>query len=418
MTTSGAPGGFRPAPSLSRCVAVDPRTFADKYWGRQALLSRAGELGGAGFADLLSLDDVDELLSTRGLRTPFLRVARDGVVQPAAAFTGGGGAGAEIADQVLDEKILSLYADGCTLVLQGLHRLWPPLVDFAGALAAELGQPVQVNGYLTPAGNRGFATHYDTHDVFVLQVAGRKRWKVHDPVLVDPLDRHGWGGRAGEVAATASGPPVLDAVLAPGDALYLPRGYLHAADAQEDVSLHLTFGVRAFTRYSLVEALLAEAAEDPALRTTLPMGLDLASADALGPELAETIAALKARLDRADPADVADRLRRRWWPSHRPAPIRPLAQAAAIDRLSTGARVMARPGLRWRLVPAGDEVTLLAFDRTLTLPGYCADAVRTALAGPPVPVGELPGLDPAGQLTLARRLLREALLVPAVVPAP
>jgi ribosomal protein L16 Arg81 hydroxylase len=403
-----APGGFRPAPSLSRCVAVDPKTFADKHWGREPLLSRPG----GDFTDLLSLDDVDELLSTRGMRSPFLRIAKDGVVQPAAAFTGGGGAGAEVADQVLDEKVLQLYADGATLVLQGLHRLWPPLIAFTGGLAAELGQPVQANAYLTPAGNRGFATHYDTHDVFVLQVAGRKRWTVHEPVLADPLERQAWGGRADEVAATAAGTPVLDEVLSPGDALYLPRGYLHAADALGEVSLHLTLGVRAFTRYSIVDALLATAAEEASLRTTLPLGLDLADPDALGPELAETVAALKAWLDRADPGEVAERLRRRWWPSHRPAPIRPVAQAAALDAVTADTRVAVRPGLRHQVVPAGERTLLRVFDRTLTLPASCTDALRAALAGPAVRVGELPGLDPPGQLTLARRLLREAILVP------
>ena len=118
------------------------------------------------------------------------------------AGAGGGGAGAEVADQVLDERIVGLVADGATLVLQGLHRVWPPLVDFAVRLRTDVGHPVQVNAYLTPAGNSGLATHYDTHDVFVLQVAGRKRWLVHPPVLPHPLPRQPWGGHADEVTAT------------------------------------------------------------------------------------------------------------------------------------------------------------------------------------------------------------------------
>jgi hypothetical protein len=294
-----------------------------------------------------------------------------------------------------------------------LHRLWPPLVGFTGGLAAELGQPVQANAYLTPAGNRGFATHYDTHDVFVLQIAGRKRWTIHPPVLPDPLERQPWGGRADEVAAIAAGPPVLDETLEPGDSLYLPRGYLHAADALGEVSLHLTLGVRAFSRYAVVEALLAAAGDEAALRTTLPPGLDLADPAAIGPELAATVAALKDWLDRADPADVAERLRRRWWPSHRPAPIAPVAQAAALAALTAESRVAVRPHLRHQVVRAGEHTLLRTFDRTLTLPAYCTDALLAALAGPAVRVGSLPGLGPPGQLTLARRLLREAILVPA-----
>ncbi|WP_192579757.1 cupin domain-containing protein [Micromonospora sp. AMSO31t] len=423
MTHLDPPGGHgRPAvPSsaadaLARCVAVEPAKFAADHWGRSPLLSQAAELPNpAGFTDLLSPADADELLSRRGLRTPFLRVAKEGQLVPAARFTGGGGAGAEIGDQVLDEKILALYADGATLVLQGLHRTWPALVDFARDLGAALAQPLQVNAYLTPARNQGFATHYDTHDVFVLQVDGRKHWRIHPPVLPDPLEKQPWGGRADEVSAVAEGRPALDVVLAPGDALYLPRGWLHSAEAQECSSLHLTVGIRALTRYALVEELLALSAEDARLRAGLPFGVDVADPDAIEPELTETVEALRDWLLRADPAAVAARLRDRAWPAARPAPIRPLAQAAALAALDPDSRVAPRAGLRWQLTPTGDgKVALRLVDRTITLPGTCEPALRALLAGEVTRVGDLPGLDDdADRLVLARRLLKEAVLTPA-----
>ncbi|RIV41379.1 cupin domain-containing protein [Micromonospora radicis] len=420
MTRLDPPGGTgRPAvpyPSaLARCVSVEPAKFAAAHWGQTPLLSRCAELPNpAGFTDLLSPDDADELLSRRGLRTPFLRVAKDGQVLPAARYTGGGGAGAEIGDQVLDEKILELYAGGATLVLQGLHRNWPPLIDFTRELSHAVGQPLQVNAYLTPPGSQGFATHYDTHDVFVLQVDGRKHWRIHPPVLPDPLERQPWGGRADEITATAQGPAALDVLLEPGDALYLPRGWLHSAQAQESSSLHLTVGIRAVTRYALVEELLALAAEDRRLRATLPLGIDLADPDAIEPELTETVEALRDWLLRAEPAAVADRLRQRVWPASRPAPIRPLAQAAALHTLTADSRVAVRPGLRWQLTGDGDRVALRLFDRTITLPAQCEPAVRALLTGAVTRVGDLPALETdADRLTLTRRLLREALLTPA-----
>ncbi|MEW2477772.1 cupin domain-containing protein [Micromonospora gifhornensis] len=419
MTQLDPPGGMvRPAvayPSaLARCVSVEPEKFAAAHWGQTPLLSRAAELPNpAGFTDLLSPDDADELLSRRGLRTPFLRVAKDGQVLPAARYTGGGGAGAEIGDQVLDEKILQLYAGGATLVLQGLHRNWPPLVDFTRELSLAVGQPLQVNAYLTPPGSQGFATHYDTHDVFVLQVDGRKHWRIHPPVLPDPLERQPWGGRADEVTATAQGPATLDVVLEPGDALYLPRGWLHSAQAQESSSLHLTVGIRALTRYALVEELLALATEDRRLRATLPFGIDLADPEAIEPELTETVEALRDWLSHADPAAVAGRLRQRAWSASRPAPIRPLAQAAALAALTVDSHVTVRPGLRWQLTVTGDQVTLRLFDRTITLPAYCEPAVRALLTGEITRVGDLPALETdADRLTLARRLLQEAALIP------
>ncbi|MEV6370759.1 cupin domain-containing protein [Micromonospora musae] len=423
VTQLDPPGGHgRPAAqpasvsaALARCVAVEPAKFAAAHWGQTPLLSRADELPDpAGFTDLFSPADADELLSRRGLRTPFLRIARGGELVPPARWTGGGGAGAEIGDQVLDERVLEQYAAGATLVLQGLHRNWPPLIDFARDLGLALGQPLQVNAYLTPAGNQGFATHYDTHDVFVLQVDGRKHWRIHPPVLPDPLEKQPWGGRADEVAATAQGPAALDVVLAPGDALYLPRGWLHSAQAQESSSLHLTVGVRALTRYALVEELLALAVEDRRLRAGLPLGIDLSDPDAVEPELTETVEALRDWLLRVDPTALADRLQRRSWPAARPAPIRPLAQAAAIDTLDVDSPLTLRPGLRWQLVPeAADRVALRMFDRTVSLPAECEPAVRALLTGAVGRVGDLPGLpDDADRLVLARRLLREAVVVP------
>src|ERR1700742_5398097 len=100
---------------LDRVAAGDPGTFASVHWGRAPLLSRAADLP-RGFADLFSADAVDELVSRRGLRTPFLRMAKDGSVLAPGRFTRGGGAGAGAPDQVADDKVLALLGDGATQV--------------------------------------------------------------------------------------------------------------------------------------------------------------------------------------------------------------------------------------------------------------------------------------------------------------
>ncbi|MBB5867857.1 hypothetical protein F4553_001236 [Allocatelliglobosispora scoriae] len=407
-TTTAAPGGLNTAPALRRCVG-DPDQFAETHWGRRPLLRRDAD-----FTDLLDLAGVDELLSERGLRTPFLRIARDGQIVPAARYTGGGGLGAEIADQVRDDLVLAQLATGATLVLQGLHRVWPPLRDFCLQLGAELGCAVQANAYLTPPAQTGFATHYDTHDVFVMQVAGHKHWRVHEPVHPDPLERQVWGGRADEVKATADGEPALHHVMSPGDLLYLPRGWLHAAAAQEQTSLHITLGLRRPTRYSLVEALLDLAAEHEPLRAGLPLGLDLTDPAQLAPHLADTVVALSEWVAKADPDDVARRLRGTAWPATRPAPVPPVAQLHAAETLNPRSAVARRPGLRCSVARDLERVHIELVDRTVSLPAGCGDAVALLLSGDPVTVADLPGLDEdADRLVLVRRLLREAILVPA-----
>src|SRR4051794_9205065 len=99
--------GDTPRPALRRLLPVPVEGVADSHWGRTPLLARGDSLPGGrdGFRDLLTLADVDDLVSTHGLRTPFLRVAKDGQVVPAARWTGSGGAGAEVADQVRDDAL-------------------------------------------------------------------------------------------------------------------------------------------------------------------------------------------------------------------------------------------------------------------------------------------------------------------------
>jgi hypothetical protein len=406
MTHEARPGGT----ALERCVACSARTFMAENWGRSPRLSRAAELG-SDFSDLLTASAVDGLVSERGLRTPFLRMVKDGVVQPATSFTRGGGAGAAIADQVADDKVLVAIGDGATLVLQGLHRTWPPLVDFGSRLAEELGHPVQINAYVTPPQNQGFAPHHDVHDVFVLQVSGRKHWVVHRPVVLDPLDNQPFNGFKAEIADRVREEPLIDVTLEPGDALYLPRGAIHSAQALGETSIHLTVGVHAVTRYHLVRFLLDAVQDDPALRTSLPMGADLADPDVLAPHLADTVAALGAALERVPAPRIAERVGTDLMQRTRPEPIGPLAQLAAADALASDTGLRLRGALRVRLVPGGERVKLVLLDRTIDLPAETSEALEVVVGGRRFTPAELPGLQPDEQLTLARRLLREGVLV-------
>ncbi|MFN2495864.1 MAG: cupin domain-containing protein [Pseudonocardiaceae bacterium] len=417
----GHSGAGAPAPpnasALARCISTDPDTFAAEHWGRAPLLSRRTQLAGS-FDDLLDLDAADELLSRRGLRTPFLRMVRNGEVVGSAEFTGSGGAGAEIADQVRDDRVAELFAAGASIVLQALHRSWPPVIDFVGRLGIELGHPVQANAYLTPPSSRGFAAHYDVHDVFVLQLAGGKHWTVHAPVHPHPLRDQPWNSRADAVArAVAQEQPVLDTVLEPGDALYLPRGYLHAATSLGTTTAHLTVGVHTVTRFALVEAqiaaLRAMLAERAELRSALPMGIDVGDPRQLAPHLYAVADQLAAALREVPEADVARRVRARVWAGSRAEPLGPVAQTSFATALGTEHAVRRRGGLRCSLRTGQDLLVLELPDRTITLPAVTEPALEVLLTGADVAVGELPGLDDNDRLVLVRRLLREGVLVPA-----
>ncbi|MDQ6936490.1 MAG: cupin domain-containing protein [Actinomycetota bacterium] len=421
-SSGGESAGRADRSALSRCIDLPGEEFAERYWGQQALFTPARP-GRAPFTDLLDAHAVDQLVSRHGLRTPFLRMAKGGTVVPSRNFTRSGGTGAGIADQVADDKVLRALADGTTLVLQALHRTWPPLIHFATALAAELGHPVQINAYITPPQSQGFAAHYDNHDVFVLQVAGRKRWRIHSPVLRDPLPEQKWEQRKDEVEARSAEPPLIETVLEPGDALYLPRGFLHAAEALQELTIHLTVGVHPITRAALLRHLLTAvtvATDDPTLRQSLPMGRDLADRDVLGPHVERTARVLAGvLLDLARPHldAVADAVGAELAADTRPEPISPLAQGTLAAILDDRTRLRVRSGLRYRLDEDHDELRLRVVDRVIALPVAAASAVKVVLDDEPFTPVELPGLDPAQRLALVRRLLGEGVVVPADDPA-
>ncbi len=398
---------------LFRTIGLSLEQFSASYWSASPFLRRAADLPQNRLTDLLSLTAIDELLSRRGLRTPFVRMSRNGDVLSPARYTRGGGAGAEIADQVADDKVLAEFAAGATLVLQGLHRMWPPIVDYASALSSELGHPVQVNAYVTPPQNTGFAPHYDVHDVFVLQFAGRKHWKIHEPVLPSPLRDQPWNDRSAAVAARSAETPLIDTVLECGDVLYLPRGYVHAATSLGEVSGHLTVGVHPVTRRTLVDQLVVALADDVELRRSLPLGVDLSDENVLRHELEATVAALHAAIDRLDPAAVARGVGRHLAAATRAEPLRPLAQLAFAATLASRDRVRLRPGLRFSLRTENEHVVIDATGKRLRFPAASFDAARVATSGRAVAADDLPSIDPSEALELVSQLLRDGIVVPA-----
>ena len=348
---------------------------------------------------------MDELVSTRGLRTPFLRVAKKGRTAPDCDFTTGGGVGATITDQVSDDKLLALFADGSTIVLQGLHRSWSPVVDLSQQLAADLGHPVQANAYITPAQNTGFSAHYDVHDVFVLQCEGRKRWILHPPVLPSPLRTHEWGDRADVVAERASTEPFLDVVLEPGDCLYLPRGWIHAASALGGVSIHLTLGVHPLHRHTLADTLARQAVARLGDVEDARRSLPLDGWREAGDDIEAVRALLHRAVDEVDAATLLDVLAAQHRGTQRAAPVGPLAQVAAADQVTDDTCVRVRQHLLPELLDDRGQHVLRARTGRWTITDADVAAVTTVLDGQPHTAAEL-GHD------LTRRLLRAGLVVP------
>lgn len=389
--------------SLARCVGDVDRFLAD-HWGR-APLHRPG-IDADGFGDLLSLDDVDHLVSSTFLRLPALRLVRDGAPLDTGSYTKSARMGGRPVGDVVDPgRVFEHFRTGATIVLQGLHRFWAPLTRFSRQLELELTHPVQVNAYITPPSARGLAVHYDTHDVFVLQIAGSKAWSVYEPVLEDPLASQPWSASRGQ-----PGEPGMTTHLSPGDVLYMPRGFLHSAQAQEGVSAHLTIGVVVSTWAAVVRAVIAGIDEELDFRRALPPGY-AHDPEALAPAMASHLEALRDWLEKVDVDVVAERTARRFWSGRSPNLAGQLRQLSLIEHLGDSSRVRRRHGAICRPEVVGGRLHLLLGDRELQMPAELEPAVVRLLEDDDLLVGDLAGhLDEPSRLVLVRRLVREGVL--------
>ncbi|CAN5506808.1 hypothetical protein BH23ACT3_BH23ACT3_18530 [soil metagenome] len=363
--------------------------------------------GGGPYDDLLSLVDVDSLLTGYGLRRPSVRLVREGEMIEPSSWTRRVRTGAVTVDDAIDPaRVLDHYADGATVVLQSLHRWWPPIARFCRELESELGHAVQANAYLTGPGAVGLAPHHDTHDVFVLQLHGTKHWVVREPLVEAPLRRHRSNA---EVAARQ--PVLLTTELVPGSCMYLPRGFVHSAKAREGSSLHLTIGVLATTAADVVRRVAHLAGEHPVLRRSLPAGWATDPSIA-GQVVKEIVAELMSFVGSVDPDEIAGSMAERFVGSREPLLDGRLVELERLSTLHDRTVVTHRDHLGPGVVEAEEQlVRLHAADRNVELPAALGPAVRRLLDGQPRAVGELSdALDAPSRLVLVRRLVREGLL--------
>jgi hypothetical protein len=236
--------------------------FVANYLGSDCLLNKGSA---ARFADLFQWQSIERVLATQRFDFPRLRLVRRGKVVPAVQYMAmrhdrrGNPYTCHISSAVLREM-----HQGAMLHITAVNDAWEPLAQFAAALEVNLTARIQVNLHAALARSRGFATHWDGHDVFVIQVAGKKTWRLFGFTEASPL----------AVPPDQKGDPPQhvsrEVVLEAGDMLYVPRGYWHAAEALEDISLHLTFAAQYPTGLDFFSWLTSRLEAEVRLRRDIP----------------------------------------------------------------------------------------------------------------------------------------------------
>jgi hypothetical protein len=291
--------------------------------------------------------------------------------------------------------VLAEWERGATIVVQALHLTKPSIAAFCRSLEETLGHPAQANAYYTPRAAQGLPVHHDTHDVFVLQVSGEKRWLVYEPRWELPLKHQKYSAeRLGD-----PGPTVEDLVLRQGDMLYLPRGWLHEALTSETDSLHITVGVNVVTWLDAFRSALDELGEEVEFRRSWQSG------DGVD----ELVGVLREKLGAEE---VARRAHEQLVRTRRPIRDGQMAQLRALESLDGETRVERRPTVLADIAHENGTVALVFEGREVAFPDHVAEELEAIFeSDEPFRASELPGsLDEEGRLVLVRRLVREGFL--------
>jgi hypothetical protein len=129
-------------------------------------------------------------------------------------------------------QILAYMASGCSLVVARIDSHAPHLKALSQSIRSTLREQIKIGVIVTTGKGGAFTLHYDPEDLIILQVEGRKRWKVFGPPVVNPI-----------VGMTQTAPTedtlIFDEILEAGDFLFLPAGNWHRCENESSRSLHL-----------------------------------------------------------------------------------------------------------------------------------------------------------------------------------
>ena len=224
----------RPLPLLG---GLSPARFMRRHWQKKPLLVRQAwpdvqpPVGRSALFDLAGAEGVESRLLTRSdgswrLRHgPFARRTLPPLKQPG----------------------WTLLVQGLDLHCQAAHEMLRPFRFVPEARLDDL-----MISYASDGG--GVGPHLDSYDVFLLQVHGRRRWRI-GPVA----DRSLLPGLPVRILANFQ--PTEEWLLEPGDMLYLPPLWGHDGIAEGEC-MTCSVGFRAATATTLAQELLHQLADD------------------------------------------------------------------------------------------------------------------------------------------------------------
>lgn len=234
---------------------VTPADFFREYWTRR-FLHVPGEPGK--FRGVYSWDALNTALENQRFDDKRLVLFQSGrKVEPDRYLS----------NRVVNSgKLANELSNGATLILNGCEEAWPPLRELCVQLEWLFHHRVVVNLYAGWRRDNGFNVHWDDQDNLILQIAGRKHWKIWNQTRQDPFKED-----AVDTSAPPTDEPAWDGILEAGGLLSIPRGAWHVAYPLDEPSLHLTVTIQNHTGIDLLRWLAEQMKSSAAARMAIPL---------------------------------------------------------------------------------------------------------------------------------------------------
>ncbi len=253
---------------LEKLLGISNKEFYSDYQGQR--YRHVPSASATCFDDALQLSDIETYLASVPLVHGQVQLVNHNIKPRADQFLKLDDG--HIAGNVLDiQKLLDLLRDGTTAIFTDMAKHIPKLSRYCEQLENELGVRLQANIYITPPDSQGFNVHIDSHDVFVLQLFGKKNWRLYEGMVEYPTKR--LINRQKEFSE-AKHKLLADVEMKGGDLLYVPQGMYHDASTRDKPSVHITLGILPSRRSEILKMLLEGAKDSDYFRRYLPITME------------------------------------------------------------------------------------------------------------------------------------------------
>lgn len=375
--------------------------FYKNFWESQVLHIQRNNSNF--FSNLFSVSDLDQVLEYSRPKGNSLRVVKS--QQPISATV------YENQDGSLNlNQLYTAYADGNTIVINEIQRFWDPIKELVENIRQHLSHNAVANLYLTPENEKALSPHYDTHDVFALQISGEKHWIVYDDTHYKTPLMHSFQPVFQREQLTGA----REITLKAGDIMYMPRGVPHEAYTTDSSSMHITIGVHSTQWLDFIsKALLNLSQTNLELRKALPIGhLNLSETEILSEDAkANFMILLNSIFDKKNIEGTLNILSEEFRNKEQ---IKPDGHFVSLDKLNhvnLDTVLAKRKGLTSKVTNHFSGARILFQGNTIKGPSQIASTLEfISNQNAEFSVNEIPNVSDENKIKLAKRLIRGGML--------